>query len=62
MNLDENLENNQNEIEVKIRTIDNINKELVIKIKRESTIKILKEEISKVNIIIFINMIFFNKF
>ena len=52
MNLDENLENNQNEIEVKIRTIDNINKELVIKIKRESTIKILKEEISKVNIII----------
>ena len=60
MNLDENLENNQNEIEVKIRTIDNINKELVIKIKRESTIKILKEEISKVNIItIFIIQLYF---
>ena len=52
MNLEENLENNQNEIEIKIRTIDNINKELVIKIKRESKIKLLKEEISKVNTII----------
>ena len=60
MNLEESLENDQNEIEIKIRTIDNINKELVIKIKRESTIKILKEEISKVNIItIFIIQLYF---
>ena len=59
MNLEESLENNQNEIEIKIRTIDNINKELVIKIKRESTRKILKEEISKVNIIIFIIQLYF---
>ena len=56
MNLDENLDNNSSEITIKIRTID---KEFSIQIQSDSTIKALKEKISKlkrnINIIFFIN-------
>ena len=52
MNLDENLENNQKEIKIKIRTLDNINHELIIKIEKDSSIKALKEKIALVIIII----------
>ena len=54
MNLDENKENESDEIKIKIRTIDNINKELLIEIKKGSTIKDLKEKISQVKIILLI--------
>jgi hypothetical protein len=54
MNLDENKENESDEIKIKIRTIDNINKELLIEIKKDSTIKDLKEKISQVKIILLI--------
>ncbi len=48
MNLDENKENESDLIKIKIRTKDNINKELIIEIKKDSTIKDLKEKISQV--------------
>ena len=54
MNLDENLESKPKEIKIKIRTIDNINNELVITINKDETIKALKEQISLVIIIILI--------
>ena len=54
MNLDENLESKPKEIKIKIRTIDNINNELVITINKDETIKALKEQISLVIIIIII--------
>ena len=50
MSEDENKENESDEIKIKIRTIDNINKELLIEIKKDSTIKDLKEKISQVKI------------
>ena len=49
MNPEENIENNSNnneEITIKIRTMD---KEFEIKIKKTSTIKELKEKIEEVN-------------
>ena len=49
MNPEENIENNTNnndEITIKIRTID---KEFEVKIKKASTIKELKEKIEEVN-------------
>ena len=48
MNLDENKETESDLIKIKIRTKDNINKELIIEIKKDSTIKDLKEKISQV--------------
>ena len=51
MNLDENKENESNEIKIKIRTKDNINNELIIEIKKDSTIKDLKDKIFLVRII-----------
>ena len=48
MNLDENKEIESDLIKIKIRTKDNINKELIIEIKKDSTIKDLKEKISQV--------------
>ena len=48
MNLDENKETESDLIKIKIRTKDNINKELIIEIKKDSTIKNLKEKISQV--------------
>ena len=54
MNLDEDLEKEQKEIKIKIRTLDTVNNELIIEIQRDSTIKALKEKIALVIIIIFI--------
>ena len=48
MNIDENKETESDLIKIKIRTKDNINKELIIEIKKDSTIKDLKEKISQV--------------
>ena len=53
MNLDEDLENEQKEIKIKIRTLDTVNNELIIEIQKDSTIKALKEKIALVIIIIF---------
>ncbi len=50
MNLDENKETELDLIKIKIRTKDNINKELILEIKKDSTIKDLKEKISQVRI------------
>ena len=50
MNSDENKETELDLIKIKIRTKDNINKELIIEIKKDSTIKDLKEKISQVRI------------
>ena len=52
MNLEENIENNSDEITIKIRAMDN---NFIINIKRDSTIKDLKEKIASVNIIILYN-------
>ena len=52
MNLEENIENNSDEITIKIRAMDN---NFIINIKRNSTIKDLKEKIASVNIIILYN-------
>ena len=60
MNLDENLESKPKEIKIKIRTIDNINNELVITINKDETIKALKEQISLVIIIIIIIILFYS--
>ena len=46
MNLEENIENNSDEITIKIRAMDN---NFIINIKRNSTIKDLKEKIASVN-------------
>lgn len=58
MNLDENKEVESNEIKIKIRTKDNVNNELIIEIKKDSTIKDLKEKIFLVRMIYF----FINKY
>ena len=58
MNLDEDLEKEQKEIKIKIRTLDTVNNELIIEIQKDSTIKALKEKIALVIIIIFIILSF----
>ena len=58
MNLDEDLEKEQKEIKIKIRTLDTVNNELIIEIQKDSTIKALKEKIALVIIIVFIILSF----
>ena len=59
MNLDENKEAESDLIKIKIRTKDNINKELIIEIKKNSTIKDLKEKISQVRKILLTSLIYY---